>query len=186
MKKIYLRKEQKMKKIVIFIIIIILCLVAVFGYMYFNNQGNKPEQVLNEYIAKINEEKYEEMYEFLDFESKQKISKEDFVTRNKNIYQGIDMSNMEITINQVETNSKEAKISYSTKMSASGGTISFDNSVTLNKNTEKEYKISWNSNLIFPELNDTDKVRVNTVKAERGSLLEEMELILQQKEKRHL
>ncbi len=41
------------------------------------------EDTLNEYVSKINDEKYNEMYELLDESSKNKISEEDFVTRNK-------------------------------------------------------------------------------------------------------
>ena len=162
-----------MKKIIIFIIIVILVVGSVGTYMYIKNKENKPDDILNEYISKINEQKYEEMYYYLDDTSKQKISKEDFVTRNKNIYEGIDMSNMEISINEIEKlNSKTSKISFTTKINASGGQITFDNSITLNKDSKNEYKISWGSNLIFPELNDTDKVRVNSVTAKRGSIID--------------
>lgn len=163
-----------MKKIIIiFIIIAILIAGSVGAYMYINNNKNTPDDIFKEYISKINEQKYEEMYDYLDDASKQKISKEDFVTRNKNIYEGIDMANMEISIKEIEKlNSKSTRISYSTKMSASGGQITFDNNVTLNKDSEKKYKISWVSNLIFPELNDTDKVRVNSVRAKRGSIVD--------------
>ena len=159
------------KKIIIIVTIVVLIIIAIGAYLFINNQGKKPEEVLNEYISKINEQKYEEMYEYLDDESKQKISKEDFVTRNKNIYEGIDMSNMQVTINEVEkVNSKTKNIKYSTQMNASGGQISFENTVTLNK--QKEYKISWSSNLIFPQLGEKDKVRVNTVEAKRGTILD--------------
>ena len=82
------------KKIIIIVTIVVLIIIAIGAYLFINNQGKKPEEVLNEYISKINEQKYEEMYEYLDDESKQKISKEDFVTRNKNIFEGIDMSNI--------------------------------------------------------------------------------------------
>ena len=159
------------KKIIIIVTIVVLIIIAIGAYLFINNQGKKPEEVLNEYISKINEQKYEEMYEYLDDESKQKISKEDFVTRNKNIYEGIDMSNMQVTINEVEkVNSKTKNIKYSTQMNASGGQISFENTITLKK--QKEYKISWSSNLIFPELGEKDKVRVNTVEAKRGAILD--------------
>ncbi len=159
------------KKIIIIVTIVVLIIIAIGAYLFINNQGKKPEEVLNEYISKINEQKYEEMYEYLDDESKQKISKEDFITRNKNIYEGIDMSNMQVTINEVEkVNSKTKNIKYSTQMNASGGQISFENTITLKK--QKEYKISWSSNLIFPELGEKDKVRVNTVEAKRGAILD--------------
>ena len=158
-----------MKKKII-ILIIVLLITAVGGFLYYKNSKDKPEETLNEYISKINDEKYNEMYELLDEKSKQKITEEDFVSRNKKIYQGIDMSNMTIEIKDIKKSGSKRVIIYNTKMEASGGEITFDNEITLNK--ESGYKIEWNSNLIFPELEDTDKVRVSTSKSVRGKILD--------------
>lgn len=163
--------KKSSKKIILFVaIILIITAIIVAGYLYLTKSKDNSEEIFKEYISKINEEKYEEMYEFLNEESKNKISKEDFIARNKNIYNGIDMSNMTIDINQVEKSGQKRIITYKTKMSASGGEITFDNTVTLTKENDKKYKISWNSNLIFPELNDTDKVKVSTSQAIRGKI----------------
>ena len=157
------------KKILIIIILIAVISVA-GGYFYAKQTNEKPEDVLKEYFSKVNEEKYEEMYEMLDNESKQKITKDDFISRNKKIYQGIDMSNISIEVKEIKKSGKTRIISYGTKMDASGGEISFENSMTLNN--EDGYKVKWASSLIFPELEETDKVRVSTSKPERGRLLD--------------
>lgn len=160
---------KKKSKLIFAIIIAIIVVVSIF--LFIKLRTDKPEATLEDYVAKINSVSYEEMYDMLDDESKNKISKEDFITRNKNIYQGIDMTNIKIEILKIERlNGKSSKITYNTKMGVSGGEVSFENNVTLNKNKQNEYKISWSSNLIFPELNDTDKVRVNTVEATRGTI----------------
>ena len=156
------------KGIIIAIIVIIIIVAIIVGYFFLKQEKSDPEQVLNDYIAKINEEKYDEMYQMLDEDSKQKISQEDFITRNKNIYQGIDMSNMKIEIKNEDKSGKVSNITYQTKMNTVGGEVSFENTITLNKNSDKQYKIAWSSNLIFPDLNDTDKVRVTTNEATRG------------------
>ena len=159
-----------MKKKILIIVIIVLIIAGIGGYFYYKKNQNKPEDTLKEYVSKINEEKYNEMYELLNENSKNKISEEDFVTRNKKIYQGIDMSNMKIEVKNIQKSGKKRTITYTTKMDASGGEITFDNEITLNN--EKEYKIEWSSNLIFPELEDTDKVRVSTSKPSRGKILD--------------
>lgn len=110
------------------------------------------------------------MYEMLNESSKQNISKEDFMTRNKNIYQGIDMTNMGIEITEIEKSGKNRILTYQTKMNVAGGEVTFKNTVTLTKNKKKNYKIDWSSHLIFPELNDTDKVKVSATKAIRGTI----------------
>ncbi len=159
-------------KIVLVVIALVIVVAIIAGYLYLTKSKDNPEEIFKQYISKINEEKYEEMYEMLDEESKQQISKEDFISRNKNIYNGIDMSNMTIDINQIEKSGKKRIITYKTKMNAAGGEISFDNTVTLNKESDDKYKISWNSHLIFPELDETDKVKVSTAKANRGKILD--------------
>ena len=61
-------------------------------------ENEKYEKTLNEYISKINSEEYSQMYKMISKESKNKISEEEFVNRNKNIYSGIDAVNVKIEI----------------------------------------------------------------------------------------
>lgn len=67
---------------------------------------------------------------------------------------------------------KLAKVTYKNSMDTMSGHVDFVNTVTLELNEEKEYKIDWTSNLIFLELNTEDKVRVKTIEAKRGSILD--------------
>ena len=164
------KQSNKATKIILFIIIFVF--IGVCCYFAFNYFSSNPAQYLEEYVSKINEEKYEEMYQMLDDESKAKISEEDFIKRNKNIYSGIDMSNMQITINGVNREvTNRAKIQYTTKMIISGVEICFDNTAVLVKK-ENEYKINWSSNMIFPNLEDSDKIKVSSNKATRGSIID--------------
>lgn len=165
-----MKNNKSQSKRIIILVIVILLIIAIGVYFYLTKQQDNPEKVLEEYVSKINQEKYDEMYEMLDEQSKQKISEQDFISRNKNIYQGIDMSHMEIEITQIKKSGKIRMITYQMKMNAAGGEVTFENTATLSKGSEKQYKISWNSNLIFPELNDTDKVKVSTSKAIRGTI----------------
>ena len=152
------------------IVIFILIIAAIAGYFYWDLNNEKPEEVLNEYISKLNDGKYDEIYNLLDEESKQKISSEDFTKRNSKIYEGIDASNIQINIKEIQKVGSERKISYNEKMQASGGEITFDNEIKLVN--ENGYKIKWTSNLIFPDLGDDDKVRINTSVPKRGKILD--------------
>lgn len=164
------KKSNKPMKAIMFIIII--ALIFVCGYFTFNHFSINPTSTLEEYVSKINEEKYSEMYQMIDDDSKSKISEEDFIKRNKNIYSGIDMANMQISINAIKRDSaNKVKVSYTTKMNTSGGKIEFGNTAVLYKK-ENTYKIHWSSNLIFPNLNETDKVKVSSNKAIRGNILD--------------
>ena len=162
-----------MKKIIIIIsVIVFLSILAVGGFYIYSSNTTKPENILNEYISKINEAKYNEMYEMISDRSKGQITEEDFVKRNKNIYEGIDMSNLKIDIKKIEKeSSKKYAITYITSMNVSGQNISFENRSNIIKEDNK-LKIDWSSNMIFPNLNVTDKVKVSTSKAIRGKILD--------------
>lgn len=138
-----------------------------------NKSKVNPEDVWQQYISYINEQKYEEMYEMITEESKTQISKENFVKRNKNIYEGINMTNMQVEITAIEEEDSNArKVSYNSSMQTTAGNIEFSNTVRLVKDKEKGYLINWNHNLIFAKLGSTDKVRIKTISAERGKILD--------------
>ena len=167
---------MKNKKIIIIVISIILILAISVGIgitIYFNNKPkNKPEDVLQTFASYINDKKYEDMYSLLSSKSKANISDEDFIMRNKNIYEGIEAENFSVDIQSIENENKLAKVTYKNSMDTMSGHVDFTNTVTLELNEEKEYKIDWTSNLIFPKLNTEDKVRVKTIEAKRGSILD--------------
>ncbi len=155
------------KKVVVIILIAILIIIGI-TYWALNSQ-EKPENVLEQYVALLNERNYEEMYKNLTEESKQKISQEDFVSRNKNIYEGIDAVNIKNEIKEIKKENNSIKISYTQNMQTSAGIVTLEKTTTLKKE-DKTYKIDWSSSQIFPQLRDTDKVRISTIKATRGKI----------------
>ena len=163
---------MKNKKVIIIALVAIIIICAIAGIIvYINSTKEKPEDTLNTYISLINEQKYEEMYNMISNESKGQISQEDFVKRNKNIYAGIDAVNINIEITETAKEKGVHKITYSESMSTSAGTISFTNTAKLVKE-DKQYKINWSSSMIFPELRSTDKVKVSSISAKRGEILD--------------
>lgn len=162
---------MKKKLFIIIPIVAITIIIAVVLGLYLNTKNSqKPEDVLKYYFSLIEQEKYEEMYNLVNLP--EDYSKEDFLARNKNIYQGIEANNIQIEIQNVEKEKNNVKIAYITKMSMKGGQIEFNNTASLTKNENKEYIINWSSNLIFPELNNNYKVRVSSTPSKRGSLLD--------------
>ena len=125
-----------------------------------------PEDILKAYISALNEQDYEAMYGYVSENAT--MTKEDFVARNKNIYEGIEAKNIEITIDE---NSEGNTIGYQATMDTQAGPVSFSNTAEFNE-YDGVYKLEWNSNIIFPNLNDDDKVRVKTTTGERGSILD--------------
>lgn len=160
-----------MKKILCIILVLSILLSMLFLYNILGKKNNKVQETFMAYISLINEQKYEEMYNMISETAKSSISKEDFIKRNKNIYEGIDAVNINVNITDVKKEKEVTKLTYNENMSTSAGNINFSNIVKIVKEN-KEYKINWSSSLIFPELRNTDKVRISSIEAERGEILD--------------
>lgn len=139
---------------------------GVLLYLHFSQEG--AGKALQTYMSYIEEQDYDAMYEMLDKESQSLHTREDFVTRNQNIYEGIEAENIEITIAEEQPDSRW--ISYTTVMNTAAGEISFENSALFHREGLR-YKLQWEDYLIFPELTAEDKVRVETLSASRGDIL---------------
>ena len=159
------------KGLIIGLVILLVMVIIIVTVITLNLNKENPEDVLNTYIAYINDKNYDGMYELLSSSSKSSISKEDFITKNKNIYEGIDSLYIKIDIKETKKESKNIKILYNEQMYTSAGKVDFSNSVNLVKE-DKQYKIDWSTTLIFPELKEGYKVRVKTLKANRGAILD--------------
>lgn len=171
-------KKLNKKKIIILVSIVALVILTIIGIIVFiKSRKPKPENELKKYFSYIEEQKYEEMYNTISTKSKQEISKEDFIKRNKNIYEGIEATNISIDI--LETTKKEDKtvIKYNLNMYTLAGKVSFENTATIVQE-EKEYKLNWLSKDIFPKLTSDDKVKAKSVTSKRGKILDRNGIML--------
>lgn len=159
---------MKNKKIII-IASVIIVLLAIIGIITvtITKEKESPEEILKQYALYIKEKNYEAMYQLVSKETE----KEFFISRNKNIYEGIELENIDINIAKTTKNGNTTEVVYTTTMDTVAGEISFSNTAHLEK-SEGTYKIKWSSNLIFPSLNDNYKVRVSTVESKRGEILD--------------
>lgn len=167
--------DKNKKKIIIGIILILVIIVAITITVFALSGKEKPEDTVKNYFSKLNNKEYEAMYEMISKNSRESITKEDFITRNKNIYEGIETQNIEIEIK--DTNKEKTEVSYNIKMDTTAGKIELENKMTLIKE-EKENKIVWSSSDIFPNLTNNDKVRVKTQKGKRGNIYDRNQKLL--------
>ena len=120
---------------------------------------------MDEYIAALNNGAYDEMYELLDEESQKETDQETFTERNKNIYEGIEASNLTVEITDEGSENRTSgqttqNLTYQMKMDTMAGELSFTQTATFHKSGREGYRLSWNDSLIFPHLLATDKIRV--------------------------
>lgn len=160
------------KNNLLILIIIIAIIGIVCACIFLKKPTNNPEEVLKTYMSYILDKNYEGMYELISEETKQNIEKETYLARNKNIYEGIEISNLQVNI--VKTNKKEnkAEVIYNVTMKTIAGEINFSNTSYFVKEAEDKYKLEWTSADIFPELKNEYKVRVETIEADRGKILD--------------
>ena len=154
-----------MKKfIIVLLILFVIGAVAVIIYM----NRTEPSVCLKDYFDKLNNKDYEGMYEYVETN----LSKEDFITRVKNIYEGIEATNISVTVinnTEDEEDSSITNITYNNSMDTLAGNINFMNTAKVKKE-EGSYKIIWDSSVIFSELKDEYKVRVTDLKSTRGAI----------------
>lgn len=150
----------------IVVIPLLICGLIYMAYSY----AHKPENKWQEYVELLQNKDYDKMYDLIDSSAQAKISREDFIARNKNIYEGIEAKDIDITISSVEKDGSDTLINYNTKMNTISGNLEFDNSVKVASELGKGYTIKWTSKNIFPDLGENDKVRVKTIKGRRGNI----------------
>ena len=92
-------KQKSIVKYIVIAVILIIALALIFFFVYNTKKEakNKPEGRLESYMSYIEEEKYDEMYDMITDASKNSISKENFIARNKNIYSAIEVKNIKIS-----------------------------------------------------------------------------------------
>lgn len=152
---------------------IALSLILFAKGMMDKKEQNKLEQILQQtllaYIDCITEKRYGDMYRMLTKGSVKAISEKDFAERNSAIYEGIEMENMMIDITGYDKENLTVK--YETSFDTVAGNVSFENEAGFLEEDDA-YKLIWNDSVIFPELGASDKVRVSTVQAKRGEILD--------------
>lgn len=156
---------KRERNLIIFLAVVILAAAGLLIYRIID--AGAPEKILVQYMSCIEAKDYERMYSMLDEESRQRVSKKDFVTRNRNIYEGI--GTKKLTITDVKVKKRENTVQYRTSLESSAGEIRFPNEVTVHRENGK-YRLSWNDRLIHPQLDERGKVQVITLKGERGGI----------------
>ncbi len=171
---------MKNKKIFIFIALIVLILgFSILMIIIVNSNKNLEQKFLDKYFSLINEGKYEELYELLSSESKAKTQKEDFIARNKNIYEGIGAKDIKISLKNIDKIEKnKVSVEYESSIETDAGNITFENVAYLVKESKKGYTINWSSNFIYPELTESDKISVKPLTATRGNIYDRDGILL--------
>lgn len=140
-------------------------------------------ETLEAYTEALNQREYGTMYRLLDEESRRETDEETFTERNGKIYEGIEAENITVEIlsegNENRTSGRTTQsVTYQMTMDTLAGEVSFRQTAVFHKDGREDYLLSWNDGLIFPNLQAEDKVRVETLNAQRGSIYDRNGILL--------
>lgn len=112
-------------------VVVILAGGGVFAWKLLINTTT-PQETVKNYFALVEKKQYDKMYDMLSESSKEKISKKKFTERNQNIYEGIEVKDIKISIPEKEKlKGSPVTVKYSETMETSADEISFDNAVRM-------------------------------------------------------
>lgn len=159
-------KKNKLLKILI---------TAIMSLIIFTGCSKETaEDSFNRYKDAFEKKDYKTMYSFLSADSKEYISKEEFVERYETIYGGINAKDIKISVK--EKGEDKETINFTLKMDTLAGEIETDNfkakMIEEKQEDKKSWFIRWNESLIFPEMTKQDKVRISTIAAKRGEIFD--------------
>lgn len=100
MKKKGKKRKIKINKTRLFTVLGAIVIGLILIFVDFGGDKDKQTEsmkVVSDYMSLAAEEKYDEMYELLDSTSQKKITKEDFVKRNKEIYESLEATGMTVS-----------------------------------------------------------------------------------------
>lgn len=159
--------------ITVFLVIIFVA-VAVLAWLFLFKEDSQAatQNVYDTYVQDVTQGRYEAIYDLIHEDVAATVDKETVTNRYTNIFGGINAENVTFTLIGAEESENDTGWYYKYKMTmdTSAGTLDNTYSMQICKDSDNQYKIMWSSNLIFPQLDDTDTVRVNTLEAKRGSI----------------
>lgn len=145
-----------------------IAIVAVTAVIYTNM--TEEATTVKKYFSKISDHDYEAAYEYVYTN----LSKEDFISKIKNVYEGIESRDIGVkivgkTFDKSGDESNDSKITYNVSMNSVAGKFNYTNISNLKK-IDGKYKIDWQISDIYPDLKENQTIRVKTIDYKRGTI----------------
>ena len=164
--------KKSRKLLIVFIILLILILIGGVSawYIISNMDQNSPDEVIYSYISCLMINDYEGMYSMLSESTKSRVDHDTYIARNKNIYEGIEASNIEMK--NLTYNEEDKTVNYDLTFDTLAGSLTYNYTATFDRQDDNKYYLNWYSSLIFPDLEEDYKVRVYSNSGSRGDILD--------------
>ena len=178
------RKKSEKKRplwLLIAIIVAVLALIGVgiIGYSIWAEARDEKAamEVADSFITALEKQDYTAMSQLVSEESLTAIdyTKESMAERYETVYGGVGAAELNVSDNTTVTQEEGADhydLSYTVNMETALGTLDEKKYETTLSKTDDGYKVDWNTHLIFPDMEPTDKVSLTTTVGERGDILD--------------
>lgn len=134
------------------------------------------QKAADTFIAALEKQDYAAMSEVVSEESLTEIdyTKKSMAERYETVYGGVGAA--ELTVSDLKLAQDEETdqytLSYTVSMETALGSLDEKLYETTLSQIENEYQVDWNTHLIFPDMEPTDKISIITTVGERGDLLD--------------
>ncbi|MFL6561063.1 MAG: penicillin-binding transpeptidase domain-containing protein [Bacillus sp. (in: firmicutes)] len=142
-----------------------------------------PQDRFSKYITLWNDQKFDQMYDYLSNDAKKKITQEEFTSRYQKIYDDLQITDLKIDFKKPkedkQAEKEQATYSFTAKMNSVAGAIEFTHNAKLKKEEradKQNWYVDWNTGFIFPKLQEGDKIGLNTIAPKRGEILDRNEI----------
>lgn len=149
------------------------------------SKKTEPSDVLQTYLDLWKQHKFTEMYDMLTVTAQEHYATEDFIDRYEKIYHDLNIKdvNIDFTPFEYEKNQTSITVPIEVSMDSIAGSIDFTYDITLESYVNKDEKIDswlieWDPGLIFPQLVDDGKIKIETEEANRGEIFDRNEMPL--------
>lgn len=142
------------------------------------SKTSDPKTEFNKFIESWQKQNFKNMYSQLDSASQQKLKENQFTQNFKNVYDPMKISSIKIKYKypdnvKVNKNTTKIFIPVSVKLTTIAGDINYSSNITLIKEkVDKDYdfRIVWNDSMLYPKLDDGDKIVVKKTPGKRGEI----------------
>lgn len=169
------RKYNRKKLLICLILGVLILLSGAFFIIKDIRTNTEVKKFTNRYKSYISSQNFPEFIQLFSEKSLEnnKTSRKEALKRYQDIFEGIGAQKIEVeNFSTKKGKNNTFEISYKLEIETDNGKISTDNYHASLKENKKGFSFEWGPDLIFPDMEAQDSVKVEVDKVKRGDILD--------------
>lgn len=149
-------------------------LLAVAGGLFAMWKTASPEAAIDGFMHAWQQKDYAVMYGYLSEDAKGTITEEEFVKRHQAIYEGIEADSLTVSRQKEGRERRKGpsqEFHFRLRMDTVAGPVDYDQKGVATREG-RTWGVQWHPGYLHPELSEGDTIRVQTLTADRGEILD--------------